>query len=116
MKHVERDHVDVLQTIEFFLVQIARQDPAFDDRIVDQALRSCIKGTAPPEDADGRIALLVTILEGLREKRRDVSDDIWEAALRTVHESVKVHSALSPGEKTYLEFIEDFFPDPESTD
>jgi hypothetical protein len=108
MKHLERDHLDVLQNIESFLVQIARQDPVFDDRVIDQALRFCIKGTQPPEDADHRVPLLVKTLEVLREQRRDVSDEIWIAALRKVDESVQSHSELRPGEKSYLQFVEEY--------
>jgi hypothetical protein len=110
MKDLERDHLDVLQNIEFFLIQIARQDPVFDDRMIDQALRSCIKGTGPAEDADRRVALLIKTLETLRERRRDVSDEIWVAALRKVDESVQLHSELRPGERSYLEFVEGFLP------
>jgi len=110
MKHLERDHLDILQNIEFFLVQIARQDPVFDDRMVDQALHFYIKGTEPTEDADCRVPLLIKTLETLRERRRDVSDDIWIAALRKVDESVQLHSELRPGEKSYLQFVEEFVP------
>jgi hypothetical protein len=110
MKHLERDHLDILLNIEFALVQIARQDPVFDDQMIDQALRCCIKGTDPPEDADGRVPLLVKTLEVFREQRRDVSDDVWIAALRKVDESVQLHSELQPGEKSYLQFVEEYFP------
>jgi hypothetical protein len=108
MKHLERDHLDVLQNIEFFLVQITRQDPIFDDRMIDQALRCCIKGTNPPDDADFRVAMLIKTLETLRERRRDVNDETWTAALRKVDESVQLHSSLTPGEKSYLQFVEGF--------
>ena len=110
MKHLERDHLDVLQNIEFALVQIARQDPVFDDRMIDQALRFCTKGTEPPEDADHRVPLLVRVLDMMRERRRDVSDDVWIAALRKVDESVQLHSVLRPGEKSYLQFVEEYVP------
>jgi hypothetical protein len=105
MKHLERDHLDVLQNIEFILVQIARQDPGLDDRMVDQALRCCIKGTEPTEEADRRVPLLIKTLDTVRKKRSDVSDDIWIAALRKVDESVQLHSSLKPGEKSYLQFV-----------
>lgn len=110
MKHLERDHLDILQNIEFVLVQIARQDPVFDDRMIDQALRCSIKGTEPPEDADGRVPLLVETLEIIRRKGLDVSDDVWIAALRKVDESVQLHSSLQPGERSYLEFVEPYLP------
>ncbi len=108
MKHLVRDHLDVLQNIEFVLVRIARQDPGIDDRAIDQALRHCIKGTEPPEDADHKVGLLIKTLETVRETRINVSDDIWIAALRKVDESVQLHSELRPGEKSYLQFVEEF--------
>ena len=110
MKHLERDHLDILQNIEFILVQIARQDPVFDDRMIDQAMGFCIKGTEPTEDADRRVPLLIKALQTVRERRRDVSDDIWIAALRKVDESVQLHSELKPGEKSYLQFVEKYVP------
>jgi hypothetical protein len=110
MKHLERDHLDVLQNIEFALVQLARQDPVFDDRMIDHALSSYIRGTEPPGDADHRVPLLVKILEVMRGRRRDVSDDVWIAALRKVDESVQLHSELRPGEKSYLQFVDQYLP------
>ena len=108
MKHLVRDHLDVLQNIELVLVRIARQDPGFDDPTIDQALRHCIKRTEPPEDGDWKVGLLIKTLDAVRETQISVSDDIWIAALRKVDESVQLHSELRPGEKSYLQFVEEF--------
>jgi hypothetical protein len=108
MKHLVRDHVDILQNIEFALVSIAREDPTIDDRIIDQALHYGIKGTEPTEDDDPRVAVLFGVLADFRDYREDVSDDIWIAALRKVDESVQLHSELKPGEKSYLEFVQEY--------
>src|SRR2546430_6591101 len=51
---------------------------------------------------------LCEALERMRGSREDVADNIWRAALRTVDESVRAHSDLLPGEKTYLQFIEPY--------
>jgi hypothetical protein len=105
VKHLERDHIDVLQNIEFTLVAVARKDPTVDDAIIDQALRTCIGGGGLPEDADPRVATLCSMIEGMRSSRTDVSDEIWAAGLRKIQKSVRLHSSLAPGETSYLEFV-----------
>jgi len=108
LKHMTRDHIDVLQNIEVALVSEARGDPNIDDRMIDQALRSCIKRADPPDDAGFRVVRLCGVLETMRSVREDVPDDIWIAGLRTVDESVRRHSNLSPGETSYLDFVRDY--------
>jgi hypothetical protein len=108
VKHMTRDHVDVLQNIEFALVSAARREPNIDDRTIDQALRSCINPTDPPDDAGSRVVRLCGVLEDVRSLREDVPDDIWVAGLRTVDDSVRRHSSLLPGEKSYLDFVDGY--------
>jgi len=108
LKRMTRDHVDVLQNIEFALVRQAGEDPNIDDRMIDQALRSCINQTDPPDDAGFQVVRLCGALETVRSMREDVSDDTWTAGLRTVDQSVRRHSNLSPGETTYLDFVRDY--------
>lgn len=105
MKQMSRDHLDVLQNIEFALVTAARQDDAIDDRIIDEALGIAFRGTEPQEGAHPLAVELHAALEDLREIREDVTDAIWKAGLKTVRESVRRHSSLTPGEKTYLRFV-----------
>jgi hypothetical protein len=107
-KHMTRDHIDVLQNIEFALVKCAREDPSIDDGLIDQALRLCRSGTDVPEDIDSRLAMLCDVLMHFRSARDDVTDQIWNAGLRTVSESVRRHSGLRPGEKGYLNFVEPY--------
>ncbi len=108
LKSMTRDHVDVLQNIEFALVNEAREDSNIDDRTIAQALRSCMNRTDPPDDAGSAVARLCGALEAMRSLREDVSDEIWLAGLRTVDESVRRHSSRLPGARTYLEFVSDF--------
>jgi hypothetical protein len=105
LKHIERDHVDVLQNIEFALVTQARSDPTIDDAIIDQALRACIGRGDLPEDVDSRVATLHGVLESMRAAREDVSDEIWAAGLRRIQKSVRLHSSLARGETSYLDFV-----------
>ena len=64
IKHVTRDHLDVLQNIEFTLVALARKDPAIDDAVIDRALHNCLAGAKLPEDADSS---LVRLCDRLRD-------------------------------------------------
>ena len=104
-KSMTRDHIDVLQNIEFALVQEARNDPRIDDATIDQALGSCLDRTELPDNADSRIVRLCHLLESMQALREDVSDEIWHAALRTVRKSVRTHSSLAPGDTGYLDFV-----------
>lgn len=105
MKRMARDHLDVLQNIEFALVSRYRSDRSIDDRIVADALRAAILDTAPE---DIRAQSLNEGLADIREIRSDVSDDIWRDGLRTVLQSVHRHSSLIPGSRGYLDFVSDY--------
>ena len=99
------DQFDVLQNIEFALVQEARNDPRIDDATIDQALGSCLDRTELPDNADSRIVRLCHLLESMQALREDVSDELWNAGLRTVRKSVRTHSSLAPGDTGYLDFV-----------
>jgi hypothetical protein len=105
MKQMTRDHLDVLQNIEFILVTHARRDPTSDDDIIDRALQITMGRTDVAGETDPGVMALCEGLEMIRESREDVSDTIWRAGLRTVDESVRRHSHLKPGEKSYLQFV-----------
>ncbi len=108
LKHMTRDHVDVLQNIEVALVKCARDDSSIDDRLIDQALRICISQSEPPENTDSRMTRLCQTVTSIRSLREDIADDIWIAGLRTVAESVRRHSDLKPGETGYLDFVRQY--------
>jgi hypothetical protein len=105
IKHMARDHLDVLQNIEFTIISRYRSDCSIDDRIVAYALRAVILDTEPE---DTRAQSLSESLEGIRELRADIPDDIWQEGLRTVLQSVHRHSSLKPGCRLYLDFVSDF--------
>lgn len=105
MKHMARHHLDILQNIEFIIISRYRSDRSIDDRIVADALRAVILDT---ESEDTRALSLSESLEGIREIRADISDDIWQEGLRTVLQSVHRHSNLTPGCRWYLDFVSDF--------
>jgi hypothetical protein len=105
MKHMARHHPDILQNIEFTIISRYRTDRNIDDRIVAYALRAAILDTEPE---DNRAESLHKSLEGIRELRADIPDDIWQEGLRTVLQSVHRHSSLKPGNRWYLDFVSDF--------
>ena len=105
MKRMTQDHQDVLQNIEFVLVTRHREDSSIDDCVIADALKAAINGDMP-EDA---LAQSVNeSLEGMREFRSDVSDEIWRNCLQTVLQSVYRHSSLRPGSMDYLDFVSDY--------
>jgi len=105
MKQMIRHRQDVLQNIEFALVTGYREDRSIDDRIIADALRAAIQGDVPQ---DPRAVSLNKGLEGIRQLRSDISDDIWQDGLRVVLQSVHRHSSLEPGCRWYLDFVSDF--------
>lgn len=107
MKEMSRDHLDVLQNIEFSLVTCARQDQSVDDRTIDEALSLSLRG-GDIESGDGTIADICEALEEMRDFRGDVPDNIWHAGLKTVRDSVRRHSSLAQGDKGYLHFVEKY--------
>ena len=106
-KRMTRDHVDVLQNIEFSLLSGHREDPAIDDRLVAGVLRAAIHGDMPE---DVRAQSLSEGLDEIRQVRSDVSDDVWRDGLRVVLQSVHTHSSLRPGSRAYLDFVSGFMP------
>lgn len=105
LKRMTRDHVDVLQSIEFTLVSAYEKDGSIDDRIIAEVLKAAIRDETP----DGACAQsLNEDLTEMRELRADVPDKIWRDGLRTVLQSVQRHSNLRPGEREYLDFVSDF--------
>lgn len=107
LKRMRRDHLDVLQNIEFTLIQRCREDDIIDDHIIAEALKATIDNVVPQNE---RAASIKNSLQGIREIRSDVPDDIWRDGLRTVLQSVHKHSSLKPGSRGYLNFVSDFIP------
>jgi len=108
LKRMVRDHLDVLQNIEFGLVHCANEDPSIDDSTIAQALRCCIRGTELGDEADPRVVQLCDSVMQMRDLREDVSEELWATGLRTVLGSVKDHSTLQPGDKSYLKFVGEY--------
>jgi hypothetical protein len=105
MRRMADEHEDVLQNIEFAIVNAHKNDPGIDDAIAHEALRAALHGEEP---SDPRAADLLEALDVMREFRQDVDDDVWDKALRVIDDSVRRHSQLAPGETSYLSFVRQF--------
>ena len=106
MKEMTRDHGELLDYIEGTLVSYARDFPNSDDRAVDEALSIALRGRGPDEDEADTVVELYEMLESMREYRHDVPDNVWRAGLKTVRDYVRRHSTLTPGDESYLCFVE----------
>ncbi len=105
MKRMPRDHADVLQNIEFMLVQAHRGDDQIDDGVLAEAVDASRKRVTPE---DPNVLLVVSMVSTVRTMRADVGDETWEKCLKTVADSIRRHSDLRPGQKAYIRFIEKF--------
>jgi hypothetical protein len=104
-KRMTRDHVDLLENVEFALINTDRNNPDIDDRVCMDALRALLHGHEP---ADDRVEQAVGQLRAIRELRADTPDALWTAALRVVIRSIRRHSTLKPGDRGYLDFVGHF--------
>jgi hypothetical protein len=107
MKEMARDHQDVLQNIEFALVNAHRADARVDDGVVLAALTACRTGKSKESD-EPRVLDVVDLLDEIRALREDVADDVWAECLQVVEDSVRRHSDRRPRETSYLDFAARF--------
>ena len=109
MERVARNHLDLLQNIEFSLADCYRNDPhgEIDDATIMKALRQTLLGREPDDSPQG---VLVEALMAVRRFRNDVSDELFWDAVRVVMASVENHSKLAPGETSYLDFVQPYVP------
>lgn len=107
MRMISENYLDVLQNIEFVLVDGYRHDRSIDDCTVRDVLKALIY---QKEYGDPRVQVLVNVLKEVRSTRDDISDAIWKAALRVVLDSVHTHSTLVPNTRGYLDFVSRYIP------
>ncbi len=104
-RRMVRNHSDLLQNIEFALVNAASESREVDDPCIERILRHAITQRAC-EDPIVNSAL--DSLAAIRQLRDGVSGDLWSNALRVVYSSLKRHSNCEPGETSYLRFVSRF--------
>lgn len=105
MQKMQENHLDLLQNIEFILVNAYREDNTIDDVVLQKALQELMYGK---NCDDSRSRSIVEQLHSVREMRSDVSDKIWIDALHVVLYSIHRHSSVSSGSRGYLKFVSDY--------
>ncbi len=100
-------HQDLLQNIEFFILEAYRRDASrsIDDRAVLDGYRKAILGLEPDKSPSGLVVFTIANARAMRESIGSVDDALWHDALRVLMRSVKTHSELRPGETSYLDFV-----------
>ena len=105
-KRMTRNHVDVLQNIEFSIVSACRRHEDIDDSIIASALKTAIAGSEPVGELS---AVLIDDLAHIRQIRDEpIPDNIWTDGLKVVLWSVRNHSDAQPGDRDYLAFIQNY--------
>lgn len=106
-RKMQRDHIDVLQNIEFVIVKAFKENPDVDDAAVREALVATLNFREPVGDAACQVR---DSIRAAREMRATLAESIWLDGIRVVLDSVKNHSEFKPGETSYLRFVQPFVP------
>lgn len=107
LKRMARDHEDLLNSIEAALVRAFRFTDEVDDAVCHSAIEAVLSGQAPRHPL---AAVLAGNLAKVRQTRPDVSDTVWQDALRVVAQSIHTHSSRQKGQTDYLLFVTAFIP------
>lgn len=99
------NHRDILQNIEFALLQCYRENNKIDDAAIADALQCAILSQQPNSKQTENI---VEALTEMRQVREDISDELWLDGMRTVLRSVDRHSNLKAGKRDYIDFASQF--------
>jgi hypothetical protein len=102
MDRMAETNLDVLQNIEFVIVETDKSLDGLDDLRVNQAIKAAIDGRRPEDPLAQQVADAIC---AERELRPDVTDNVFREALAVVKQSVGNHSSLRPGERGYLDFV-----------
>ena len=100
-----RNHQGILQNIEFAIVSCRRNNNKIDDYVIAGTLKAAIHSEEPTGELS---AELKRDLDDIRQTRSDIADDLWRDGLRTILQSVHLHSNLRPGSRGYIDFASQF--------
>jgi len=99
---ITNGHFDLLQNIEFSLVAAWRELPELDDRRFHHGLKAAMLRSRPDDPLAQEVYDRLQIAELARS---DIEPELWHDALRVVAESVRTHSTLRQGDRSYLAFV-----------
>jgi hypothetical protein len=106
-----RDHMDLLQNIEFALVTTWKEDARVDDAAVYAALRAVREDDEARSPLAGEAAAAVRgILDWRRQnlEPHELSKPLRRAACKKIMGSIRNHSSCTPGDTGYLRFVSQF--------
>jgi glycerate kinase len=99
---IPEQYLGVLQTIELMLLGTVRADRRIDDSVMEAGLVAAIEGRA---DEDEVVAKVIAGLDAVRASRPDMPLPAWRDCLRTILDTLRLHSTRRPGDYGYLLFI-----------
>jgi hypothetical protein len=99
-------HTDLLLNIEGIILETWQYVTGLCDHWTHLGLIGAMRNDMPDHPCS---LMLFEALKKLRQQRDDVDDELWLDALRVVDQSVRDHSSLRHGDRSYLTFISAFF-------
>jgi hypothetical protein len=108
---IVRDHVDLLQNIEFALVSTWKEDTRVDDAAVYEALRAVREDDEARSPLAGEAAAAVREILDWRGQDLDSHElprPLRRAACKKIMSSIRNHSSCTPGDTGYLRFVSQF--------
>jgi hypothetical protein len=111
LKHIVRDHIELLGEAESILLAYAEEYEDVDDRTLDEALGVLRRNPASVKDAERHVKAIWLLMNHIRASHKDVSDTVWLGILRTIQDEVRRNSSLNPGEKTYIKYASESHSD-----
>jgi|GEM_PF-1377277 len=107
---IVRDHPDLLQNIEFALVETWKEDVSVDDAAAYEALRAVREDDAAHSPPAASAAAAVRAIFDWRQSLEPdgLSRALRRAACKKIMRSIRNHSGCTPGERGYLCFVSPF--------
>jgi hypothetical protein len=104
-EEITRNHANLLFDIESLLVDCWRQNEGIDDHWAHMGLVAAMRED-PPDDSTAYVVFRA--LTGMRSLREEIDSELWLDALRVVDQSLRSHSSLRHGDRSYLSFAAAF--------
>jgi hypothetical protein len=99
---IPEQYLGILQTVEMMLLGTVRTDRRIDDSVIEAGLIAAIDGKA------GEGELVAKVVAGLNAARASAANmplPAWRDSLRTILDTLRLHSTRRPGDYGYLRFI-----------
>ena len=111
-EEITRNHADLLYEIESLLVDCWRQIEGIDDHWTHLGLVAAMRDD-PPDHPTADVVFQA--LKAMRSLRDEIDSELWLDALRVVDQSLRSHSSLRHGDRSYLGFAMAFLAEAAGT-